>query len=150
MNTDTAKQIHATCISLYGAGLIIRGPSEAGKSDLALRLIDRGARLVADDRVDLLISDNGVIARAPNSLRGLLEVRGLGILDVPFLEVAVVRLVVDLVNSENVPRLPERRIIDLIGMGVPAVRLDPFEASAVSKVRLAIELTLGRTVRHDD
>ena len=150
MNTDTAKQIHATCISLYGAGLIIRGPSEAGKSDLALRLIDRGARLVADDRVDLLISDNGVIARAPNSLKGLLEVRGLGILDVPFLEVAVVRLVVDLVDSENVPRLPERRITDLIGMGVPAVRLDPFEASAVSKVRLAIELTLGRTVRHDD
>ena len=150
MSTDTAKQIHATCISLYGAGLIIRGPSEAGKSDLALRLIDRGARLVADDRVDLLVSDNGVIACAPNALKGLLEVRGLGILSIPFLEVTVVRLVVDLVDSENVPRLPERRKTDLIGIDVPAVTLDPFEASAVTKVRLAVELTLGRIVRHED
>ena len=150
MSNDIAKQAHATCVSLYGAGLIIRGPSGAGKSDLALRLIDRGARLVADDRVDLLVSDNGVIARAPETLAGLLEVRGLGILRVPVLEATVVRLVVDLVNHENVPRLPDRRMTDLIGMDVPAVTLDPFEASAVTKVRLALELTLGRIMRHDD
>ena len=150
MSNDIAKQVHATCVSLYGAGLIIRGPSGAGKSDLALRLIDSGARLVADDRVDLLVSDNGVIARAPETLAGLLEVRGLGILRVPVLEATVVRLVVDLVNYENVPRLPDRRMTDLIGMDVPAVTLDPFEASAVTKVRLALELTLGRIMRHDD
>ena len=150
MSNDIAKQAHATCVSLYGAGLIIRGPSGAGKSDLALRLIDRGARLVADDRVDLLVSDNGVIARAPETLAGLLEIRGLGILRVPVLEATVVRLVVDLVNHENVPRLPDRRMTDLIGMDVPAVTLDPFEASAVTKVRLALELTLGRIMRHDD
>ncbi len=150
MSNDIAKQVHATCVSLYGAGLIIRGPSGAGKSDLALRLIDRGARLVADDRVDLLASDNSVIARAPGTLAGLLEIRGLGILRVPVLEATVVRLVVDLVNHENVPRLPNRRMTDLIGMDVPAVTLDPFEASAVTKVRLALELTLGRIMRHDD
>ena len=150
MSNDIAKQVHATCVSLYGAGLIIRGPSEAGKSDLALRLIDRGARLVADDRVDLLVIDNGVIARAPETLAGLLEVRGLGILRVPILEATVVRLVVNLVNHENVPRLSDRRMTDLIGMDVPAVTLDPFEASAVTKVRLALELTLGRIMRHDD
>ena len=150
MSNDIAKQVHATCVSLYGAGLIIRGPSGAGKSDLALRLIDRGARLVADDRVDLLVSDNGVIARAPETLAGLLEVRGLGILRVPVLEATVVRLVVNLVNHENVPRLSDRRMTDLIGMDVPAVTLDPFEASAVTKVRLALELTLGRIMRHDD
>ncbi len=150
MSNDIAKQVHATCVSLYGAGLIIRGSSGAGKSDLALRLIDRGARLVADDRVDLLVSDNGVIARAPETLAGLLEVRGLGILRVPVLEATVVRLVVDLVDHENVPRLPDRRMTDLIGMDVPAVTLDPFEASAVTKVRLALELTLGRIMRHDD
>ena len=150
MSNDIAKQVHATCVSLYGAGLIIRGPSGAGKSDLALRLIDRGARLVADDRVDLLVSDNGVIARAPETLAGLLEVRGLGILRVPVLEATVVRLVVKLVNHENVPRLSDRRMTNLIGMDVPTVTLDPFETSAVPKVRLALELTLGRIMRHDD
>ena len=150
MSNDIAKQVHATCVSLYGAGLIIRGPSGAGKSDLALRLIDRGARLVADDRVDLLVSDNGVIARAPETLAGLLEVRGLGILRVPVLEATVVRLVVNLVNHKNVPRLSDRRMTNLIGMDVPTVTLDPFEASAVTKVRLALELTLGRIMRHDD
>ena len=150
MSNDIAKQVHATCVSLYGAGLIIRGPSGAGKSDLALRLIDRGARLVADDRVDLLVSDNGVIARAPETLAGLLEVRGLGILRVPVLEATVVRLVVKLVNHKNVPRLSDRRMTNLIGMDVPTVTLDPFEASAVTKVRLALELTLGRIMRHDD
>ena len=150
MSNDTAKQVHATCVSLYGAGLIIRGPSGAGKSDLALRLIDRGARLVADDRVDLLVSDNGVIAHAPETLAGLLEVRGLGILRFPVLEATVVRLVVDLVDHENVPRLSDRRMTNLIGMDVPTVTLDPFEASAVTKVRLALELTLSRIMRHDD
>ena len=150
MSNDIAKQVHATCVSLYGAGLIIRGPSGAGKSDLALRLIDRGERLVADDRVDLLVSDNGVIARAPETLAGLLEVRGLGILRVPVLEATVVRLVVKLVNHKNVPRLSDRRMTNLIGMDVPTVTLDPFEASAVTKVRLALELTLGRIMRHDD
>ena len=150
MSNDIAKQVHATCVSLYGAGLIIRGPSGAGKSDLALRLIDRGARLVADDRVDLLVSDNGVIARAPEILAGLLEVRGLGILRVPVLEATVVRLVVKLVNHKNVPRLSDRRMTNLIGMDVPTVTLDPFEASAVTKVRLALELTIGRIMRYDD
>ena len=150
MSTDTAKQVHATCVSIGDVGLLIRGPSGIGKSDLALRLIDKGARLVADDRVDLLVSDKAVIAHAPATLAGLLEVRGLGILRVPVLEATVVRLVVDLVNYENVPRLPDRRMTDLIGMDLPAVTLDPFEASAVTKVRLALELTLGRIMRHDD
>ena len=150
MSNDIAKQVHATCVSLYGAGLIIRGPSGAGKSDLALRLIDRGARLVADDRVDLLGSDNGVIARAPETLAGLLEIRGLGILRFPLLDAAVIHLVVDLANPEDVTRLPDRRMTELVGIDVPAVTLDPFEASAVTKVQIALELTLGRIMRHDD
>ena len=80
MSNDIAKQVHATCLSIDDVGLLIRGPSGIGKSDLALRLIDKGARLVADDRVGLLVSDNHVIARAPATLAGLLEVRGLGML----------------------------------------------------------------------
>ena len=150
MSNNTTKQVHATCVSLYGSGLLIRGPSGAGKSDLALRLIDKGARLVADDRVDLLVSDNHVIARAPATLSGLLEVRGLGILSFPLLETAVIRLVVDLVSPEDVPRLPDQRMTELVGIDVPAVTLDPFEGSAVPKVQLALELTLGRIMRHND
>ncbi len=150
MSNDIAVQVHATCVSLDGMGLLIRGPSGIGKSDLALRLIDTGARLVADDRVDLMISNNDVIARAPETLAGLLEVRGLGVLRFPFFDATIIHLVVDLANPKDVARLPERSITDLVGMDRPAVTLNPFEASAVTKVRLALELTLGRVIRHDD
>ena len=150
MSNDIAVQVHATCVSLDGMGLLIRGPSGIGKSDLALRLIDTGARLVADDRVDLMISNNDVVARAPETLAGLLEVRGLGVLRFPFLDATIIHLVVDLANPKDVARLPERSITDLVGMDRPAVTLNPFEASAVTKVRLALELTLGRVIRHDD
>ena len=150
MSNDIAVQVHATCVSLDGMGLLIRGPSGVGKSDLALRLIDTGARLVADDRVDLMISNNDVVARAPETLAGLLEVRGLGVLRFPFFDATIIHLVVDLANPKDVARLPERSITDLVGMDRPAVILNPFEASAVTKVRLALELTLGRMIRHDD
>ena len=150
MSNDIAVQVHATCVSLDGMGLLIRGPSGIGKSDLALRLIDTGASLVADDRVDLMISNNDVVARAPETLAGLLEVRGLGVLRFPFFDATIIHLVVDLANPKDVARLPERSITDLVGMDRPAVTLNPFEASAVSKVRLALELTLGRIIRHDD
>ena len=150
MSNESTKQVHATCVSIDDAGLLIRGPSGIGKSDLALRLIDKGARLVADDRVDLLVSDNDVIAHAPATLAGLLEVRGLGILRFPLLDAAVIHLVVDLVNPKNVTRFPDQRITELVGIDVPAVTLDPFEASAVTKVQLALKLTLGRIMRHDD
>ena len=79
-----------------------------------------------------------------------LEVRGLGILSFPLLDAAVIRLVVDLVKPEDVTRLPDQRMTELFGIDVPAVTLDPFEASAVTKVHLALELTLGRIMRHDD
>ena len=150
MSKDTAKQVHATCVSIDDVGLLIRGPSGIGKSDLALRLIDKGARLVGDDRVDLMVSDNDLIAHAPATLAGLLEVRGLGILSFPLLDAAVIRLVVDLVKPEDVTRLPDQRMTEIFGIDVPAVTLDPFEASAITKVQLALELTLGRIIRHDD
>jgi len=91
-----------------------------------------------------------VVARAPETLAGLLEVRGLGVLRFPFFDATIIHLVVDLANPKDVARLPERSITDLVGMDRPAVTLNPFEASAVTKVRLALELTLGRIIRHDD
>ncbi|MGE3652127.1 MAG: HPr kinase/phosphorylase, partial [Reyranellaceae bacterium] len=78
-----SSQIHATCVALPEGGVLLRGDSGAGKSDLALRLIDGGARLVADDRTDLMREGDLLIARAPTSIAGLIEARGLGILRLP-------------------------------------------------------------------
>lgn len=75
----TMETVHATTIAIDGAGVLLRGPSASGKSDLALRLIDDGARLVADDRTVLALRDGIVEASAPPSIRGKIEVRGLGI-----------------------------------------------------------------------
>lgn len=131
--------IHATCIALDGAGILLRGPSGSGKSDLALRLIDEGALLVADDQTELSLEEGRVMARAPATIAGQLEVRGLGIVRQPALAAAPVALLVDLVKAEEVERLPEERQESLLGQSLPAIALDPFAASAVAKLRLALE-----------
>lgn len=123
--------VHAACVEWLGAGILIRGKSGAGKSDLALRLIDAGAALVADDQVLL---ENG-IASAPARLQGLLEVRGLGIVRLPFVKKTAVVLTIDLCSADEIERLPDR-----FG-GI--MRLDPFCASAVAKIKLALRVAAG-------
>jgi len=137
------EQVHASCVSVDGVGVLIRGAPGSGKSDLAARLIDGGGRLVADDRVDLARRDGRLIASAPAAIAGLLEVRGLGVLRVPRHAEAPVGLVVDLVGREAVERLPEAAVCHYMGMAVPVVRLWPFEASAAPKVRLAVAALKG-------
>jgi serine kinase of HPr protein (carbohydrate metabolism regulator) len=136
-----SSQIHATCVALPEGGVLLRGESGAGKSDLALRLIDGGARLVADDRTDLVREGDRLIARAPAAIAGLIEARGVGILRLPperlAAEVAVV-LIVDLVDATSVERLPETTREALLGVWLPRVALAPFEASAPAKIRLAL------------
>ena len=134
---SSALRLHATCIAIGGAGLLLRGPSGAGKSDLALRLIDGGALLVADDQVLLAAEGGRLIARAPAALAGLLEVRGLGILAVPAAAQAPLALVADLVPAA-VERLPEPRQAVIAGIALPAILLNPFEPSAPAKLRLAV------------
>ncbi len=99
--------IHATCVRFGGAGVLLIGRSGAGKSDLALRLIGRGAILVADDRCDMSVERDRLVARAPRTIAGLLEVRGVGIVTLPHAPRAAIALVVDL--SGRVERLPESR-----------------------------------------
>ena len=136
------RQIHGTVVALDGRGVLLRGPPGAGKSDLALRLIDRGARLVADDRVELSAGRGRVLAWAPPALAGLIEVRGLGVVSVPHRKAAEIVLVVDLVKPERIERMPgsgrgpERCV--LAGRSLPRLRLAPFEASAPVKLRLAL------------
>ena len=132
-----AIQIHATCVELAGTGILLRGPSGSGKSDLALRLIDGGARLVADDRVMIETDEDGLIASPAPSLAGLVEVRGLGIARVPNVKSVHLDLVVDLTPQNEIERLPEPGSCRLLGVELPALKLEPFAASASAKVRLA-------------
>ncbi len=136
------EQIHATAIDIDGDGVLLRGPSGCGKSDLALRLIHTGARLVADDRTDLALSDGRVFASAPAELSGLIEVRGVGIVSMAALEKTPLALAVDLVGPDDVERIPEPAGVDILGLSVPLLRLAPFEASAPAKIRAALKFNV--------
>lgn len=135
-----SARLHATCagIEIGGAslGVLLTGRSGSGKSDLALRLIDEGARLVADDQVLLEAYGGQLFARAPDTIRGRLEVRGIGLVAVPSLEEVEVRL--EIVLGEEVPRMPEPAWASHCGIDIPRIALDAFEASAPAKVRLAL------------
>jgi HPr kinase/phosphorylase len=132
-------RVHGTSVALAGEGVLIRGPSGSGKSDLALRLIDEGARLIADDQTELRRLGGTVRLSAPAEIAGLLEVRGLGILRLPFTS-APLRLVVDLVEAgQPIERLPEPLTCALAGLACPLLLLDPFTASAPAKLRWALK-----------
>lgn len=137
------ETVHATAVEIDGAAVLLRGPSASGKSDLALRLIDRGGRLVADDRTALTLRDGCVEASAPPEIEGRMEIRGLGIVRVPASGPATVRLVVDLVPAGEVERMPCEASTAVLGVRIPAMRLDPFEASADAKVRIALRMAPG-------
>ncbi|MFZ2018286.1 MAG: HPr kinase/phosphatase C-terminal domain-containing protein [Methyloceanibacter sp.] len=139
--------VHGTCVALGKRAALLRGPSGAGKSDLALRFLalsgedEEKALLVADDQV--FVGSNGsgeLVASAPPTIAGKIEVRGLGIIEVPTLAEARLTLVCDLVGTKEVPRLPphpwERTVI--AGVPVPLIKLDPFEASAPAKLKMAL------------
>lgn len=125
----------------------MRGPSGCGKSDLALRLIDRGALLVADDQTQLHLDGSDICMTAPAAIAGQIEIRGLGIMRAPFVAAAPLRLVVDLVAAADIERMPEPRRCTLLEHEVPLVTLAPFEASAVAKLRLALDAAVGSAIR---
>jgi serine kinase of HPr protein (carbohydrate metabolism regulator) len=131
-------RVHGTAIALEGGGILLRGPSGAGKSDLALRLIDQGAQLVADDQTELRRDGNDVVMSAPPTIAGQIEIRGLGIVAVPALAAAPLRLVADLAPAEQIERMPEPHFCHFLGCAIPAIRVAPFEASATAKLRLAL------------
>lgn len=134
--------VHATCVVLDGRGVLLRGPPGSGKSDLALRLIDRGALLLADDRVVLSRAGRQVVARCPPAIAGRIEVRGIGLCRVAAAESAPLAMVVNLVGSGSeearIERLPDREQCAYLGVLLPLVRLAAFEASAAAKLRAAL------------
>lgn len=131
-------RMHATAVAIDGRAVLLRGASGAGKSDLALRLIDAGARLVADDQSELRRRGDAIIVRTPGTISGLIEVRGIGIMRIEALAEAPVVLIADLVPPEQVERLPPRRSETILGLALPLIAVAPFEASAAVKLRLVM------------
>ena len=133
--------IHASCVVIGMRGVLILGDSGAGKSDLALRLIDGGARLVSDDRTELYVARGRLCARTPRSIAGLMEVRGLGVVALPFARTAVLALAVKLSSSRT--RLPDAAFYEPPApiksvKSLPFIMLDGALPSAPARIRLAL------------
>lgn len=127
--------LHATCVALGSRGVLLIGPSGSGKSDLALRLIDRGARLVADDRCVLSTERETLVVRPAPELAGKIEVRGVGIVELPYIASAPVIFAVRF--AELYERMPERSVERIAGLDVPLMRVNPFESAAALKIEYA-------------
>jgi serine kinase of HPr protein (carbohydrate metabolism regulator) len=140
---DAKTLLHATTVAIDGHAVVIRGAAGSGKSDLALRLIDRGAVLIADDQTALRRQGATLRASAPATIAGQLEARGLGVVTLPAVADVAVRLVVDLVPPQLIERLPRPASETLLGVKVPLLLLAPFEGSATAKLRRAVAAATG-------
>jgi len=130
---------HGTCISVAGIGVLLRGPSGSGKSDLALRLLNRRGihiLLVADDQVCLNRRDDELWATAPQEITNRIEVRGVGLVAVENVAEVRLRLVLDLCSLECIPRMPQENYCTIDGVTLPVFSCAPLEASAPDKVVL--------------
>lgn len=143
--------IHATCLAIGEDGVLLLGAPGSGKSDLALRLIDapgtglsgvaRRTQLVADDQVVVRRVGDGLLASAPPALAGKMEIRGLGIADLQARPEAALRLAVRLTPAAEIERLPDlaRARMEILGIAIPLVLVDPVSASAPARIRAALD-----------
>lgn len=134
----SAETLHASTVALDGKAVLLTGPSGSGKSDLALRLLDRGFTLVSDDRTIVRREGDRLIASAPAPIAGKLEIRGIGIVEVEKAGDVPVALMVEL--TSDIERMPDdSRERTMLGISLPLVSVDPLTASAASKVALALD-----------
>ena len=134
----SAETVHASTVALDGRAVLITGPSGSGKSDLALRLLDRGFVLVSDDRTIVKRQDERLLASAPPNIAGKLEIRGIGIVDVETASDLPVALIIEL--TSDIQRLPDdSRERPILGVSLPLISIDAMTASAPSKVALALD-----------
>jgi serine kinase of HPr protein (carbohydrate metabolism regulator) len=142
MTMVSSETLHASCVAIDGRAVLIEGRSGSGKSDLALRLIDRGARLVSDDYTVVVRERDRLLAQPPATIAGRIEVRGLGIVEMPHAERVAVALVVRL--ADQIERMPaEDATRTIAGIAVPSIALAGHEASAPIKVGLALTRLAG-------
>lgn len=132
----SSETLHVSAVAIDGRAVLIEGPSGSGKSDLALRLIDRGAMLVSDDYTLLMRQGEQLLAQPPATIAGRIEVRGLGILPMANVEHVPVALLVRLDTQGG--RMPEPRYRRIAGIDVREIAIDPLPASAPIKVELAL------------
>jgi len=134
----SSETIHASTVAIDGRAVLITGPSGSGKSDLALRLLDRGFALVSDDQTIVRKSGTRLTASAPPTIRGKLEIRGIGIVTMDQVDDQPVALIVEL--TSDIRRLPDdSRERPIMGVPVPLISVDAMTASAASKVALALD-----------
>jgi len=133
----SAETLHASTVALDGRAVIISGPSGSGKSDLALRLLDRGFVLVSDDQTVVKKDGERLIATAPPTIAGKLEVRGIGIVEMERAENVPIALAVEL--TSEIQRLPDdSRERMILGVHLPLISVNAAEASAPAKVALGL------------
>jgi serine kinase of HPr protein (carbohydrate metabolism regulator) len=134
----SAETLHASTVATDGRAVVIMGPSGSGKSDLALRLLDRGFTMVSDDRTILRRDGDRLVASAPANIAGKLEIRGIGIVDLEMAGDMPVALLVEL--TSEIQRLPdENPERPVLGVRLPLITIDAMTASAPSKVALALD-----------
>jgi serine kinase of HPr protein (carbohydrate metabolism regulator) len=134
----SAETVHASSVAKDGRAVLITGPSGSGKSDLTLRLLDRGFALVSDDQTIVKKDSSRLLASAPATIAGKLEIRGIGIIEMERVENVPVALIVEL--TSDIQRLPDdSRERPILGVAVPLITIDAMTASAASKVAFALE-----------
>lgn len=136
-----SETVHATAVLVGADGVLIRGEAGAGKSALALALIERGGRLIADDRLTLSVCHDRVVASAPQATLGLIELRGRGVISVAHERSGVIRLIADIVDEEGLERMPEQHQLSATLVGIVLPR-QPVPAATDRAVRL-VEAALG-------
>jgi HPr kinase/phosphorylase len=151
MDERSRVQIHASCVALSGAGVLLRGRPGAGKSDLALRLVDGGGALVADDLCEIRRAGSQLLADLPAAVdpafRGRIALRGIGFLTLPYAGPTPLALVADLEPETSGDGEQMGREVLYLGVALPLIVLDPFQASAAAKLRLLAKVGVGAIMR---
>jgi serine kinase of HPr protein (carbohydrate metabolism regulator) len=138
------KHLHGTAVALNGFGVLIRGPSGSGKSDLALRLIGGGAELIADDQVIIKVLGEKPHISAPAAIRGLIEVRGLGVVNIGAVNSTPLCLIVNLKLHETIERMPEIIYELCEGFNIATIDMNAFTISAPEKIKMALGVQSGK------
>ena len=142
-------KVHGTSVSIDGDGVLFRGPPGSGKSDLALRMINFGARLVSDDQVCLTRRNDNIFMSSPPTIRNSMEVRGIGIVNTIVQKEAPLILVLNMLPNNATNRMPVWQLCTFFDIKVPALEFAPFEISAHLKVKLAINLARKNGIEMD-
>ncbi|MYZ47962.1 HPr kinase/phosphorylase [Propylenella binzhouense] len=140
-----SETVHGTAVLMGASGILIRGPSGSGKSRLAAAIVERGGRLVGDDRVHLSARAGRLVAVPHGALAGLIELRGRGLLRLPYEPACVVSLVADIEPEETLARLPEpgALVTAILGVALPRQPVPGRPGQAIRLLRVALGATFG-------